>query len=262
MAKARPTADDIAEDPTNQPLPEAPPVGIWDGQEEAKIRRQTEAATAPAPVAAVDPTIAVMERLADAITRRESAGSSTSTDAILAKLTEMMGQLMQAQMAQTVAMQQQTLMEGRAQRPSNQVVPMISVFNRRGELLDEYKKPPLKCLMLIPWLAEWESLTREEVELLNLLEPGTFLVTRTDKTKIKVVVQVRYKEDGKTPSELLLNHDTGYNNDNFRLMPSMTDMLRQIIKQLPPQIARLAHDILTDEEEETMIAAGKLTVSH
>jgi hypothetical protein len=262
MAKSRPTPEDMMEDPTNRPLPEAPPEGFFAGQEEAKARRAVEEQAVEALPAVVDPFTSAIDRLADVMSKREAAGSSSTTDAILLKLTEMMGQLMTAQQQQNALIANQQLMEGRARRPSNEVTPMISVFNRRGELLEEYQKPPLKCLMLIPWVAEWESLTREEVELLNLLEPGTFLITRNDKTKLKITVQTRMKEDGKTPSELLLNHETGYNNDNFRLMPSLSDMLREIIKQLPPQVARLAHAILTDEEEAAMIAAGKLTVSH
>jgi hypothetical protein len=63
-----------------------------------------------------------------------------------------------------------------AVRPSNQVIPNVSVFNRRGTKLEEYQKPQLKCLMMIPWLVEWESCTREEVELLNLLEAGSYVL--------------------------------------------------------------------------------------
>lgn len=152
----------------------------------------------------------------------------------------------------------------RAHRPSNEVVPNISVFNRRGTMLPEsvYKKPPLKCLMMIPWLVEWESITREEVELLNLLQPGDYTLKRTDLSKINVEVKVDYKTDRVTPSRLIMNHETGFNNDNFRLMPALTELLRQILKQHTDiDIRQRAAMVMSDEEEEALIEAGRLEIS-
>lgn len=149
----------------------------------------------------------------------------------------------------------------RAHRPSNEVVPQVSVFNRRGTLLPDYQKPLLKCIMFIPWVVEWESITREEVELLNLLEPGEYVVKRVDGTKIKETVRVEYGMDEMTPSKLLINHETAFNNDNFKLSVAMTERLRQMLKQHSPEIRAKAAAILSDEEEEAMIEAGELSVS-
>jgi hypothetical protein len=153
----------------------------------------------------------------------------------------------------------------RAHRPSNEVIPGISVFNRRGLTLPDDatgpRKPPLKCLMLLPWIAEWESLTREEVELLNLLQPGEYVVKRIDNSKVRVVVQVELKVDGHTPSRLLLTHETAFNNDNFRLAPGLADMMRQILRQHAPDIRAQAAAIMSDEEEEALIEAGELTTA-
>lgn len=159
-------------------------------------------------------------------------------------------------------------------RRSNEFPHLRSVFNRRGVLLDEQYpeghagiegvdpiKPPLKCIMLLPWLAEWESLTREEVELLNLIEPGTYTVKRVDNSKVKIDVAMEFKVDGRTPSRLVINHETAYNNDNQRLWPSITEWARQILKQHGPEISRMAAGVMSDEEEEALIEAGDLMVS-
>lgn len=149
----------------------------------------------------------------------------------------------------------------KAFRPSNQVVPNVSVFNRRGDLLEDYKKPPLKCLMMIPWLVEWAGCTREEVELLNLLEAGSYTVKRADRSKINLEVVIEYKSDRKTPSMLTIRHESAFNNDNFKMMAPLPDFLRDMLKQHDRQIAQQAAAVLTDEEEEAMIEAGELSVS-
>lgn len=151
----------------------------------------------------------------------------------------------------------------RAHRPSNEIVHGRSVFNRRGLLLPEdiYKKPALKCIMMIPWLVEWESINREEVELLNLLQPGEYVLSRVDRTKIRVTVHVDYKVDNVTPSRLIMNHETAFNNDNKDLMPALTDWLRMILKQHDPETRSLAAAVMSDEEEEALIEAGELSVS-
>src|SRR5262249_20542291 len=150
--------------------------------------------------------------------------------------------------------------------PSNEVVHQRSVFNRRGLLLPEDaegpRKPPLKCIMMLPWLVEWESITREECELLNLLQPGEYIMKRIDGTKIKAEIKIDYKIDQVTPSRLILTHDTAYNNDNFRLIPALAEWTRYILNQHEPLIRQAAKAVLTDEEEEALIEAGQLSVSH
>lgn len=148
-----------------------------------------------------------------------------------------------------------------AHRPSNQVVPNRSVFNQRGENCPGWVKPRLKCTMMVPWLLENESCTREEVELANLLEPGTYLVRRNDGTKIPLTVSVTYKADMVTPSTLVVNHETAFNNDHFKLMPPLSDLFRMMLKLHPADIAKQARNVLTEDEETAMIEAEQLTVS-
>lgn len=149
----------------------------------------------------------------------------------------------------------------RAHRPSNEVVPMISVFNRRGETLPGYTKPKLKCRMDIPWSLRDEELTREEVELFNLLQPGEYAVKRNDGSKITMTVVVRYAVDQVTPSHLVMNHETAFNNDHKNLMPSLADMARQMLRQHDPAIRKLSAAVMSDEEEEALIECGDLAIA-
>ena len=148
----------------------------------------------------------------------------------------------------------------RTNRPSNETVPLRSVYNQRGVLLDDYQKPPLKCIMFIPWIAEWESQTREEVELLNLLEPGSYTVTFNDDEQFVMTVKVEYALDGVTMSRLLMNSDKAFTQENKNRTLPMRVMLREIIAQIPGKDAALAA-VLTEKEEAAMIAVGKLIVS-
>lgn len=212
---------------------------------------------------AIDP-MAVLASLASSLkiladnTASQRAAPGVDSNELMAKLAGAMDRIAESQMQGAQLMASETR---RAHRPSNEVTPNISVFNRRGTMLPDYQKPLLKCIMLLPWLAEWESLNREEVELLNLLESGVYTLVRVDRTKVKVTVKIEYGVDETTPSRLLLNHDTAFNNDNFRLMPSLSDMLRQVLKQHEGDVPRLANAVLGDDEEEAMIAVGELSVS-
>lgn len=213
----------------------------------------------------IDP-MAVMAQLAtalDTISKSLSQSPSAANEMLMVRLSSALERVSEAQIQGSKMIADETR---RAHRPSNEVNPQVSVFNRRGVLLDEKApgphKPKLKCLMLLPWLAEWESLTREEVELLNLLQAGEYMLKRIDNSKVRVTVQMEMRVDGKTPSRLLMTHDTAFNNDNFRLMPPLSDLLRQVLKQHEsPDVRAMAGAVLTDEEEEALIEAGEIAIS-
>lgn len=208
--------------------------------------------------AAPDPW-AILERLTAALEANKQQPSTEHTESINARLTEALERLAESNIQGAQIMASETR---RAHRPSNEVVPGISVFNRRGEMLPDYQKPKLKCIMMLPWLVEWESCTREEVELLNLLQAGEYNLKRIDNSKVRCTVVIDFKVDGITPSRLVMNHDTAFNNDNFKLMPPMTEMLRQILRQsVDKDIMKAAAAVLTDDEEEALIEAGELSIS-
>ena len=194
-----------------------------------------------------------------------ASGSVLHTEAILDRMTRLMELMMQAQASgnnptldrltsafermaanQLEAADRVARATRIAARPSNEAVPMISVLNPRGD--KDFPRPPLKCRILFPWQVEHESCTREEIELINLLIPGDFMVERNDGTKVKLTVRATYKADSDTVDTLFINHDTAFNNDYHWLMPPMRSILRQMLRQNPKTKA-LANVVLSMEEE-------------
>lgn len=234
-----------------------------EGNEIAPAEDATEAASTPALPEAPDPWT-VLARIATAmelLAQRQVAAPDTGNAELMQTLSQALVRVSESNIEGSKLIAAEHQKSTQANRPSNQVIPNVSVFNRRGTKLEDYQKPKLKCLMMLPWLAEWESLTREEVELLNLLESGSYVLKRIDRTKVTVTITIEYKADGHTPSRLLMNHDTAFNNDNFRMMPPLVDMLRDILKQHDRDIRATASTVLSDEEEEALIEAGELSVS-
>lgn len=212
---------------------------------------------------------AIMNRLVQAIEGMQQRPAGDQNSQALEILTQAVLRLSEASIAGSKQIAEAQI---KAVRPSNEVIPNISVFNRRGrdpklegcaDAAFHYAtiKPKLKCMMMVPWIAEWESLTREEVMLLNLLEEGQYVVKRQDRSKVTLTVNIRYAEDNKTPSVLFINHDTAFNQENFRNMPPMPDMYRDMLKQHDRSIAQKAAAVLTDEEEEALIESGQLSVT-
>jgi hypothetical protein len=142
----------------------------------------------------------------------------------------------------------------RIHRPSNEVVPMVSVLNPRGD--NCIPKPRLKCIMMIPWLVDPESITREEAQLLNLLEQGEYVITRSDGMRVKITVKIDFGLDEITPSRLLMNNETAFNNDNHKWMPPLSLFLRQVLRQhKDPATVKAANDVLTMDEELALMQA-------
>lgn len=201
----------------------------------------------------------ITERLTialEALAQKQVATGGTTESALFAaamnRMAEALERVSEGQLKGSKLVADATI---RAQRPSNEFAPKISVFNLRGE--KDFPKDKLKCRMLIPWEAEEDSLTREEVELLNLMQPGEYIVVRNDRTKVKLYCRVSTNLDSDVPALLIINHDTAFNNDYHRMMPPLTEVLRQMLKQNPK--SRNAEKlVLSMEEEEALILAGKL----
>jgi hypothetical protein len=158
-----------------------------------------------------------------------------------------------SQLAAAAALEQ----AARQQQPDNKMAPGISDFNPQGDL--QFARPKLKCEMLIPWEAEAESLTVEEIELLNLLEEGTFTIRRNDMSKVEIKVQIRRNLNGE-PDRLLMNSESGFNEEFHWIMPSMVSILRQVLGQrASTKIA--AANVMTMDERLDRVRSGELRVS-
>jgi hypothetical protein len=142
-------------------------------------------------------------------------------------------------------------------------VPLISVFNPRGE--KDFPMPVLKCEFWAPWRESptYHSFDREEVELVNLLEPGQYTVELTDGSPIQVsIVGVRNSETGKlerlsmhgAKDETTGHYSSLFTNERRQIYPSLKEMLRQMIGEP-------ADSVMTMRRENALIASGQLSVS-
>lgn len=142
-------------------------------------------------------------------------------------------------------------------QPDNKQAPMLSVLNPQGEL--QFPKPKLKCRMDIPWECENESCTWEEVELLNLLEDGEYVIKRNDNSKVGVIVKLLKDLNGK-PNRLFMNSEMAFTEESHWRMPPLTSILRQILA-VRPHTAAAASKVLTMDQRYSMVENGELEVS-
>lgn len=197
----------------------------------------------------------IQDRLAAALEALAAKKDNSGNEAIALAITALAGAIERMSDGQIRGANIIAEANKKSQRPFNEVPPKISVFNLRGE--KDFPKPKLKCKMFLPWEAEEDSLDREEIELLNLLQQGEYVVTRNDRTKVKMHVTIKTKLDSDDPSILMINHDTAFNNDYHRMLPPLTDILREMLKQ-NPRTKALANQVVTMDEEAAFILAGQL----
>lgn len=129
--------------------------------------------------------------------------------------------------------------------------PTISVFNPRGQ--KDFPMPELKCEIHAPWQSKpgLHAFTREEVELINLLEPGRYPVDMVDGSSITVnVVGLKNGQSGRIESMTLCGeydettriYAALYTKENKQLFPGFAAMLRQMLGDK-------AKDVMTMREE-------------
>lgn len=127
-------------------------------------------------------------------------------------------------------------------KPSNARPPEISVYNPRGQ--KDYPMPSLKCEVLMPWpLRQGDGnggLTREEVELMNLIEPGEYIVSLLDGTEATCNVLGTRNINTRKVERLAFmgarddqsgHYSTLYSKERRNAFPSMVATLKEILAQ-------------------------------
>lgn len=144
---------------------------------------------------------------------------------------------------------------------SNAAGPKISAFNLRGE--KDFPMPALKCEVVAPFASTptLHAYTREEVELLNQIEPGVYEVELADQSVATLnVVGTKNSQSGALErlefvgmyDEATRGYASFYTKERKQIIPPLTVMLRQILGDA-------AQDVLTMREEAKRIA---LPVEH
>lgn len=117
-----------------------------------------------------------------------------------------------------------------ALRPENTVAPGISVYNPLGDR--DHPKPPLICKMFHNGIElEPEHLTRDEIDLLNRIKGGRYFVTKTDGTRLQVIVQDEQDEGGKLNRRHLMYKCRELT--DLMGLTSMVSMCREILGETP-----------------------------
>lgn len=112
----------------------------------------------------------------------------------------------------------------RALRPENDAPHILSSFHPSAHRA----RPHLRCDMT--WAGGFplyeSTLSDEEIDLLNQVEPGSFLCTKSDGSKVKVTVEASTKQDGSYSKVHILFPTRGEGRHN---LPPMTAMLREML---------------------------------
>ena len=171
-------------------------------------------------------------------------------------------------MARLVAIQESNNLVQKAQLKqtaprSNQQHPKVSVYNPQGD--KDYPMPALKCdvHMPFPQRVNDHGMDWEEVELMNLLEPGTYKVELNDGAVVTVNVIGRKNHATGIVESMSwsgpIDPDTGHPTPLFTatnklLFPSLRNMLRQMLGDT-------AEGVMTQATRTRKVKAGELPVS-
>jgi hypothetical protein len=159
---------------------------------------------------------------------------------------------------------------------SNAAGPAISVFNPRGE--KDYPMPELQCEVNMPFPQRpgLHGFTREEVELMNLVEPGDYVIELNDGQPQQLsVIGKRNHATGKIEGLRFsgpIDPDTGrhtplFTAQNKQQFPNCATLLRQILGEKAHGVMPMAVErekvsaFLAATDKEAAVAAGALSVS-
>ena len=133
----------------------------------------------------------------------------------------------------------------RLNKRENEQHPGLSVYsNPKGDVLDP--KPDLKCKMFwVGYDLRTDTLTPEEVRLLNLAKPGMFQFKKTDGAVETITITGKQTADGSLER---LEFHFPCRGDNRHNLPSMVSLLREI-SQEPSEADHLRQQLAALERE-------------
>lgn len=156
-------------------------------------------------------------------------------------------------LAETLSPEAQARAQKAVFRPRNERPPLISVRNPQGD--KDYPRPKLRFTeVYIPYRAEPEDFSWEEIELLNLLEAKEYWITRNDGTRLPLKVHVTVNELTGKDEKLMFVHSYGYSQEQRGLMPPLTTMLREMLGEKAKEVFSMA-------ERQQLVDSGDLPIS-
>lgn len=140
----------------------------------------------------------------------------------------------------------------RLNKRENDPAPMISVFNPRGDR--DHPRPELKCKMeWVGYPLDRDSLTADEIALLNAAEPGEFTFHRTDGSPEKLTVTPLTSATGRLEK---LSFYFPCRGDNRHNLPGLAHLLQQVQGKLPKEAELYAQLEALRAELETVKAGA------
>lgn len=138
--------------------------------------------------------------------------------------------------------------------PENKQPPLISVFNPLGDR--DHPRPELKCKTYQNgYQLEREQLTTEEIELVNVITPGDYRVTKADGQVVPFTVSGEVDNAGQVQKKLIAFPSKGEDRHNH--LP-LTSYLREAqgmrsptVSQLAAQVAKLKAELAEAKESGT-----------
>lgn len=123
--------------------------------------------------------------------------------------------------------------------PENVAPPLISHYNPEGER--DAPREPLKCQMLwVGYDLKTDTLTKDEIALLNRLQPGAFRVTKADGTVMPFTVTAKHNDRLELERLEVSFPCTGEHRHNHA---PMTSYLRQALGERQPSVSELLAEL-------------------
>lgn len=183
----------------------------------------------------------------------------TPTEPTMAQVMARMADIQEQQLKvarEGIGVQQQQARQ--TKRKSNDFGPLISPFNPRGE--KDFPMPLLKCEVWYQFkmTPELHSLDREELELMNLIEPGQFTIEMNDGGTQQVCITGKANEFTGGWDSLMFrgpkdedgNYTGLFTQEKRNRFQSTKNILRQILGDK-------AKDVMTMTEEKRRIKLPK-----
>jgi len=146
----------------------------------------------------------------------------------------------------------------KALRPENEVAPAISVYNPRGET--KYPRPkPTHIYMMARYPicdpGNYDTVMWSEIELLNQVRPGEYMVTKADGLDVKVLVKTETDAAGKPFRTTLFADGNGIQDDEARNnWGSLLQILSQIVIGERPEQSYVRYQTIIDKQRDELEA--------
>lgn len=142
----------------------------------------------------------------------------------------------------------------KALRPENEISPMISAYNPKGETAFPRPKPTQIYLIAgypICDPGNYDTATWTEIELLNQLKPGPYRVTKSDGLEVEVLVKTEKDSAGRPYKTTLFADGKGLAKDDpdqKHNWPPLLQILTQMITGERPEQSYARYKDIIDQQ--------------